>query len=112
MIVPSVEEYVYGLKLLMSVYVKIKAFELTRTINEVFVHVKMKAFELTRTINEVFSVVEFESEDWEKYASITTYNDAEVPKTASRVHVGEKDDMVIDSVVELCKILQKRTYAC
>ena len=26
------------------------------------VHIKMKAFELTRTINEVFSVVEFVSE--------------------------------------------------
>ena len=40
----KVKEYAYTPQLLMSVYIK------------------MKAFKLTQTINEVFSVVEFESE--------------------------------------------------
>ena len=40
----KVEKYTYRPQLLMSVYIK------------------MKAFELTRTINEVFPVVEFEFE--------------------------------------------------
>ena len=40
----KVEEYTYRPQLLMSVYIN------------------MKAFELTRTINEVFPVVEFQSE--------------------------------------------------
>ena len=34
--VTKVEEYAYRPQLLMSVYIKIKTFELTRTINEVF----------------------------------------------------------------------------
>ena len=49
----------------------------------------MKAFELTQTINDVFPVVEFESEVWYKYASITTLNDLEVRDAAKRVQVGK-----------------------
>ena len=65
----------------------------------------MKVFELTRTINEVFSVVEFESEGGEKYASPTMLNDIEVPNAPRQVQVKRKVDKVIESVVELCKTL-------
>ena len=41
----KVEEYAYRPELLMSVYVKIKAFELTRTINDVFVVVEFESEE-------------------------------------------------------------------
>ena len=49
----KVEEHTYRPQFLMSVCVK------------------MKVFELTRIINEVFSVAEFESENGGKYASIS-----------------------------------------
>ena len=58
------EEYAYRPQLLISVYIKIKAFE------------------LTQTINKVFPVVEFESKGGEKYASITTLDDIKVPNAA------------------------------
>ena len=64
-----VEEYTYRPQLLMSVYIK------------------MKAFELTRTISEIFSVVEFESEGGGKYVSPTMLNDIEVPNAARQVQV-------------------------
>ena len=66
-----VEEYAYRPQRLISVYIKIKAFE------------------LTRTINEVFPVVEFESEGGGKYASTTMLNDIEVPNDARQVQVRE-----------------------
>ena len=67
--------------------------------------VKIKAFELIRTINEVFPVVKFESEGEGKYASITMLNDIEVPDAAWQVQVGEKVDKIIEATVELCKTL-------
>ena len=69
------------------------------------VYIKMKVFELTQTINEVFPVVEFESEGGGKYASPTMLNDIEVPNAARQVQVRGKVDKVIESVVELCKTL-------
>ena len=69
------------------------------------VNIKLKAFEITRTINEVFPVVEFESEGEGKYASPTVLNDIEVPNAARQVQAREKVDIVIGSVVELCKTL-------
>ena len=69
------------------------------------VYVKMKVFELTRTINEVFAIVEFESEGGRKYASVTTLNDIEVLDTARQLQMKGKIDKVIESVVELCKTL-------
>ena len=83
----KVEEYAHRPQLLMSVYIKIKAFE------------------LTRPINELFPVVEFESEGGEKYASPNVLNDIEVPNAARQIQVREKVDKVIESVVELCKTL-------
>ena len=53
------------------------------------VYVKMKAIELTRTINEVFPAVEFELEGGRKYANITTLNDTKVINAARQVQVGE-----------------------
>ena len=72
------------------------------------VYIKMKVFKLTRTINEVFPVVEFESEWGGKYASLTTLNDIKVPNTARQVQVRRKVDRVIESVVKLCKTLWKQ----
>ena len=66
-------------------------------------YVKMKAFELIQTNNEVFPVVEFESEGGVKYASLTTLNDIEVPDAAQQVQEREKVDKVIESVVEMYK---------
>ena len=68
----TVEEYVYRLQLLMSV------------------DIKLKAFKLTRTINEVFSVVELESEGGGKYASPTVLNDIEAPNAARQVQARGK----------------------
>ena len=80
------------------------------------VYTKMKAFELTQTTNDLFPVVEFESEGWEKYASITTLNDVEVRDAKKRVQVGEKVDAVIDAVVELyeniCTIEVSKRNVC
>ena len=44
-------------------------------------------------------------------ASITTLNHVEEPDVAKRMHVGSKVDMIVDDVVELRKILLKKTYA-
>ena len=90
-IAPSVTKFVCGTHnsqiLLMSAYIK------------------MKAFELSRTINDVFPVVKFESEGGKKYASPTTLNDIEVPNATRQVASKRNVDKVIESVVELCKTL-------
>ena len=86
----TVEEYVYRLQLLMSV------------------DIKLKAFKLTRTINEVFLAVEFESERGEKYASPIVLNNIEVSNAARQVQARGNVDKVIKSVVELCKTLWKQ----
>ena len=81
----KVEEYAYRPQLLMSVFVK------------------MKVFELTRTINEVFPVVEFESEGGGKYATPTMLNHIEVPNAARQVQVWGKVDNAIESIVDCAK---------
>ena len=53
-------------------------------------YIKMKAFELTRKINEIFPVVEFESEGGGKYASLTSLNDIKVLNAARHVQVSGK----------------------
>ena len=90
--VTKMEEYAYRPQLLISAYVKIKAFE------------------LTRIINEVFPVVEFESEGGGKYPSITTLNDIDVPDAARQVQEGENDDKVIEAVVQRAKLCGNNMY--
>ena len=90
----KVEEYAYRLLLLMSVYIK------------------MKAFELTRTINEVFQVVEFEPKGGEKYASHTMLNDIEVPNAARQVQVKGKSIKSLSLWSNCAKLCRNKVYTC
>ena len=76
------------------------------------VHIKMKAFELTRTINEVFPVEEFESEVEEKYARPTMLNDIEVPNAARPVQVREKSIKSFSLWSNCAKPCKNKFYAC
>ena len=76
------------------------------------VYIKMKAVELTRTINEILPVVKFESEGGSKNASPTSLNDIEVLNATRQVQVGGKFDQVIESVSNCAKPYRHKLYTC
>ena len=88
------EEYAYRLQLLMSV------------------NIKMKAFELTRKINKVFPVMEFESEGGVKYASNTMLNDVKVPNAAQQVQVRGKSIKSLSLWLNCANFSKNKVYTC